>query len=921
MPPRPTYQDITNFVPRPFTDREAERAFFMQELWKQQCTDSYRIIAWSGVGGQGKSALARELLRVATEENGDKDQKSLLGIAFIDFDRPQNRMPDHALLSIRRQLARSAGISFPCFDTAFIRLAVLENPDLDVRKCFPELFKSDNEVFNDIWELACDIADSVPGVNLLYKYGTRGSDKLKSWWKKRGRTVLAGLDLLNTTELLERLPVFLGADIKDFMDSNQEQRLLLVLDSHEKFWNNSAIGSGYSSALVDTWVRRMVEECPGIFIVLFSRETLIWAEVDSEWTNVIEQLCLLELKDRDCHDFLITAGIQDLLIREKIVRSARGLPFYLHLQLDLFRTLTVKGTVPSPVDFGGSHPEILMRSLDHLSEADLKLLTLLSYPRQIEHTILPVLAKYSEEIDFYSLDDVLQKSIFKPLDDGAFMMHQLLRDMLQQREKGHASVRFKEIHRILFEYFKLLAQPISVDKVQKVHLIALTEAAFHCSIYDPSYYPKWIFNRQLVFANAGRWKQLEEPLAIGVDMATLTGQPVIRIYLHERLATSLKMQGRFKEAETIYLEVISESDTRDEINMIDYAQWKNNLGNLYYATERYDDAERLYEEAIAIGESERSMDKPHIDEWQQNLANLYHARGELDKAEILYQRAVDSCRQTKEPESVDLSLRLQGLGRFYQDTGQYKKAEVELETALDITRKALGPNHMYVAARLDNLGRLYRDQNRLDKAEAFCKEAVRCGEFVLGSDHPDLAIWLDNLALVYRDKKEFEKAELLCRRAIRIITNTYGNHHSHLAILLNNLSLILRETQRLKESIDVINQVLEIYLDVYGENHTWYAVALTNKGNLLRELGSYEEANAAYKQSAMIYEEKKLTVHPNYGRILHLEAKNAICQEKNDKAYELLNRVLEIYGANLEPDAGWVREAMADRKILEKKHK
>ncbi len=303
----------------------------------------------------------------------------LIARAHVDFQNTRLRRVDEALLSIRLQLARTLGAVFPCFDTAFARYFVLTNPGVDIRRTHPELFRGENPVLDDLIDLSeggiavvAEAASAViPGINLLYRYGTRLSARAMEWFQRRGKTVLQGMDDLTADALLERLPSYLGADLCDRLASRATDgpgaRVLIVLDTHEALWREENVKDPVQAARADAWLRLLVQDSPGVLYAIFGRNRLRWPEIDPDWDPLVERNRLGALSDTDSDLFLRQVPIDDPAVRATIVQGAQGLPFYLDLQVSLYERLMDQGQPIAPDQFGGTHPEILRRVLgpDH----------------------------------------------------------------------------------------------------------------------------------------------------------------------------------------------------------------------------------------------------------------------------------------------------------------------------------------------------------------------------------------------------------------------------------------------------------------------------------------------------------------------------------------------------------------------------
>ncbi len=268
---------------RVFTDREEPMALFETAFAEPQERDDHRVICWHGVGGQGKSSLHDEIRRrVAGNPNA--------ALAGLDFDAVRHRRLEDAMLKLRGDLA-GAGLTFPTFDFAFARHFALERPGEEIRQAYPQLYrKGESQIIDDMidWSeagvdaLVEGVSLAVPGLNLLYRYGSRLSGRLGEWWASRGvKEKLAGLDALSISELAERLPLYLGYDIWRAQAAIGCPRITLTIDTHEKLGGGELRG--------DKWLQVLVRETPGALILIFGRDKLRWSELDDRWQDVLDQ--------------------------------------------------------------------------------------------------------------------------------------------------------------------------------------------------------------------------------------------------------------------------------------------------------------------------------------------------------------------------------------------------------------------------------------------------------------------------------------------------------------------------------------------------------------------------------------------------------------------------------------------------------
>ena len=110
LPRRRTFSARTIFVDRDSPKRIFEDAVF--GIPAKGCL----VRVWYGVGGQGKTALARELFRMS-DGTVDPSYRHLRR-AMLDLHERPRTDPDRLLIWCRNAFAK-AGLAFPAFDLAF----------------------------------------------------------------------------------------------------------------------------------------------------------------------------------------------------------------------------------------------------------------------------------------------------------------------------------------------------------------------------------------------------------------------------------------------------------------------------------------------------------------------------------------------------------------------------------------------------------------------------------------------------------------------------------------------------------------------------------------------------------------------------------------------------------------------------------
>jgi hypothetical protein len=384
-----------------FTNRQRAQAQFIAALDSPQETSQYRVLNWFGVGGQGKTALLEEFERIL--QGRTKLARDLSarrpGYALIDFENPTNRAIATVLLSIRDQLRATAGLHCPTLEAALLRYLMMTQPGISIRELRAQFFTTGSEVLDDIIQALSQAGEFggtlLPGFGLLSKYGTRLTGKaghvFYKWWTRRGIRAFSEIDTLSQDALLRRLPAYLGADLMDALDDDHPPpRIVILLDTYEALWRGHGLKDGPGTLRIDDWVRQLVQDARGVLFVIAGRDKLRWSEVDPDWANIVEPHMLGGLTRPDSEALLGKLQVQEPEVRARMIGGARSrefgevdsagdraeayLPFYLALQAGTYLEIIASGRKPNPDDFGGDHPLILARFLEHLDSETDKLL-------------------------------------------------------------------------------------------------------------------------------------------------------------------------------------------------------------------------------------------------------------------------------------------------------------------------------------------------------------------------------------------------------------------------------------------------------------------------------------------------------------------------------------------------------------------
>ena len=345
---------------------------------------------------------------------------------------------------------------------------------------------------------------------------------------------------------------------------------------------------------------------------------------------------------------------------------------------------------------------------------------------------------------------------------------------------------------------------------------------------------------------------------------------------HPDVATSLnnlaglyESQGRYEEAEPLFLEALAMYQQLLGEAHPAVATSLNNLAVLYGFQGRYEEAEPLFLEALAMQKQLLGKAHPDVASSLNNLAMLYKSQGRYEDAEPFYLKALAIRQQLLGKAHPDVAASLSNLAVLYISQGRYKDAQPLLQEALTMRQQLLGEAHPDIATSLNNLAGLYKSQGRYGEAEPLFLKALAMRKQLLGEAHPDIAQSLNNLAGLYNSQGCYEKAEPLYLEALAMYKQLLGEAHPDVAQSLNNLAVLYDFQRRYEKAEPLYLEALAMRKQLLGEAHPDIATSLNNLAELYEEQGRYGEAEPLYQQALAIMKQLLGEAHPDVASSLN----------------------------------------------------
>ncbi len=398
------------------------------------------------------------------------------------------------------------------------------------------------------------------------------------------------------------------------------------------------------------------------------------------------------------------------------------------------------------------------------------------------------------------------------------------------------------------------------------------------------------------------------------------GYPVVTTLLND-LAGSLRDQGKLREAEPLFREVIVlfKQLVQDSTQVAEYpihlghSQWE--LGQVLNRTQRAVEAERVFLEALQVFEK-ATHDFPAEPYFRQEqafshrfLAGVVNELGRAEEAERHYRAAIElyAALAAEMPQKLfyyhQVHHTTRALVAMLEQVGRagavdYLQA-IALSEKVNAARiKLVGSDHLDVAAALCGQSFLLREQGKLPEAVTEAREALAIRKKLLGDEHADVAQSLHLLAWNLNLQGQHAEAEALSREEVAIWRKLSGNEHRDVAWKLADLTIFLRDQGKLSEAESSIREALAIRRKVFGNEHPDVVASFNLLADLLRAQGRLAEAETLWREE--LARRKKL-----FGDV-HREVEVAL---------GALANVLYQGGKLAESGAVWREELAMERKL------
>jgi tetratricopeptide (TPR) repeat protein len=320
-------------------------------------------------------------------------------------------------------------------------------------------------------------------------------------------------------------------------------------------------------------------------------------------------------------------------------------------------------------------------------------------------------------------------------------------------------------------------------------------------------------------SNRSKWRRLLPHAQYVLSHSLADDDDDERIQLASRYAIALHSDGRYEEAEELFMQVLQ---TMNRVHTNEHPHTllsMHNLASLYITQQRWKEAEGLFMQVMQIRKRVFHNEHPDLLNSMRNLASTYNGQGRLKEAEELEVQVMQTSKRVLGDEHPDTLHIMRNLASTYNSQGRLKEAE-ELEVqGMQTSKRVLSDEHPLTLAFILSLAGTYSKQGRFKEAEELEVQVMQIRKRVLSDEHPNTLNSMHKLAATYRSQGRWDETEELEMQVMQTRKRVLGDEHLDTLNSMATLASTYSSRERWKEAEELEVQVMQTRKRVLGEEH------------------------------------------------------------------------------------------------------
>lgn len=724
--------DVDIIAENIFTDREEPRQAFWN-VYQGMGPGDFEIVDYYGVGGAGKTTLLKKLRDELIERVPDGN----MSYAYFSFEN--NATKEEFLFNLSRQMMIcNKGLTFPLFDTAFVKIAQDEGKDISGI----EAKAKDSFLGNPVLEAAVNVGSMFfAGLGVVHSVGKaveylvdlkneKEHEKaiLESEYSQDYKQIL----FQSTTDNKEKLHTYFVKDVFDYF-AKRTHPFVVFIDGYENLV--SLLSDGERAKFVDGWIsspERGLINIPNVLWVVGGREKLEWDECVLPPDHMHR---IGDLSEIDSISFFEKAGIDEEL-RMPLYKLTGGTPIYMDICVRTYRTIS-EIRRPQLSDFGRDTKDLANGYLKDMDKEDHMLMVMFAwFPNVWDTKMLDyVIAELNYEVYRFRIESLMQLSLFERISAG-YRLHGTFRNIVRD-----------------------FSEKNTADRVKKALL---------------KYYKEWLLNADSGMYRMEKIIQFVEQLMTSYDQSVVSEEEFVKIV--DIIEQECYQIGDYRAWDKI-MEKLCRFARDNDFTAKTVVMCQNRYNFNLYSVGQYEKMMTCTKDTYDFALSQLGENDIYSLQALDNLANAYDNLKDYDRAIELQGKCYEMRKEILGEKHPDTLRSLNNLADTYLTVKQYATARDLQKTCYYSRKEVLGPENIATLRSMNNYACTLEKNGEYDEAIIYREECYKIRCRVLGEDHPDTMHSLESMALAVFEQGKCDEALKMIQRCYEVRKHNLGEEH------------------------------------------------------------------------------------------------------------------------------------------------
>jgi tetratricopeptide (TPR) repeat protein len=278
--------------------------------------------------------------------------------------------------------------------------------------------------------------------------------------------------------------------------------------------------------------------------------------------------------------------------------------------------------------------------------------------------------------------------------------------------------------------------------------------------------------------------------------------------------------GRFAEAEALERRALALYEEELGPDDSEVADALSRLATVLTRLDRWSEAESHLLRGLGLLEAHAESPewRTRLRDLTGELALLYESAGRDAEAEQAFARVRELDEQLAGVAADGLNARRDLLIAAWRAVreGRNTDAARAAEAFVDANRPERATAEHDLSSALEFAARVFERLQRFDAAEKLLLEKLALDESAYTTEHPQFAEALADLAKLYIEMDRDDDAEGRLREALDILNRAYPGGHPRVANVLGQLGRLLARADRLEDARPVLERAIDVYAAIPG---------------------------------------------------------------------------------------------------------